>query len=133
METAREKYLISVTSWESCAKKKIRYMFMTEGKESARDDATAENLLYLYIRDPARTEPAQREVSQITPVESQNHQAAQQATAVYNGTSKRPYNVPERENPSLFRLIQGRNLREARMIIEIRDENGNRQKTTRTY
>jgi len=35
------------------------------------------------------------------------------------------------ENPSLFHLIQGRKRREARMIIEIRDENGNLQTTTR--
>jgi len=35
------------------------------------------------------------------------------------------------ENPSLFHLIQGRKWRDARMITEIRDENGQLQTTTR--
>jgi len=35
------------------------------------------------------------------------------------------------ENPSIFHLIQGRKRREARMILEIQDENGNLQTTTR--
>ena len=35
------------------------------------------------------------------------------------------------ENPSIFHLIQGRKMREARMILEIQDENGNLQTTTR--
>jgi len=34
------------------------------------------------------------------------------------------------QTPSLFHLIQGRKRRDARMIIEIRDENGQLQTTT---
>jgi len=35
------------------------------------------------------------------------------------------------ENPSVFHLIQGRKRREAQMILEIQDENGNLQTTKR--
>ena len=46
-----EKYPKSVTWWESYVKRKIRYMFMTEGKERAQVDTTMENYYYACIYD----------------------------------------------------------------------------------
>jgi len=58
---------------------------MTEEKERARDYIMMENFYYTCIYDILQ-EPAQpREVCQITSVEGQNHQAAQQEAADYNG------------------------------------------------
>ena len=47
----RKKYLNSLMWWESYVKRKIRYMFMTEGKERARGAITMENFYYSCIYD----------------------------------------------------------------------------------
>ena len=63
LEKQREKYPNSVTWWENYVKKKIRYIFMTEGKERARDDKMMENFYYNCIHDILQEPTQPREMS----------------------------------------------------------------------
>jgi len=63
LEKQREKYPNSVTWWENYVKKKIRYIFMTEGKERARDDKMMENFYYNCIYDILQEPTQPREMS----------------------------------------------------------------------
>jgi len=70
-EHQRKKYLNIVTWWESSVKKKIQCIFMTEGKERARDDKMMENVYSICVYDILQELTQPREVYQITPVEGQ--------------------------------------------------------------
>jgi len=127
----RKKYLNSVTWWESYVRRKIRYMFMTKGKERAREATTMENFYYSCIYDILQEPTQPREKSAIL------HQLKAKIIRLHN---KRIQTITvdagdptlyQGETPSLLHLIQGRKRREARMDIEIRDENGQLQTTTR--
>ena len=134
-EKQREKYPNSVTWWEnySYVKKKIRYIFMTEWNERARDDKMLENFYYTCIYDILQepTQPREKSV--------RLHQLKAKIIRLHNKRMQtitidaRDPKMYQGENPSIFNLIQGRKRREARMILEIQDENGNLQTTTRAY
>ena len=103
---------------------------MAEGKERARDDKMMENFHYTCIYDNLQgpTQPREKSIRihQLMPKIIRLHNKLQ-AITVY----ARDPTIYQGENPSLFHLIQGRKRRDARMILEIRDENGNLQTTTR--
>ena len=127
----REKYPESVTWWENYVIKKIRYIFMMEGKERARDDKMMENFYYSCIYDFLQEPTQPREMN------ARLHQLKAKIIRLHNKRMQtitidaRDPKMYQGENPSIFHLIQGRKRREARMIREIQDENGNMQTTTR--
>ena len=130
-EKQRDKYPNRVTWWENYVKKKIRYMFMTEGKERARDDKMMGNFYYTCIYDILQEPTQPREKS------ARLHQLKARIIRLHNKRMQtitidaRDPKMYQGKNPSVFRLIQGRKRREARMILVIQDDNGNLQTTTR--
>jgi len=58
----KKRYPNSVTWWGQYVKKKIQYIFMTEGKERAPNDTMMENLyytcIYVILKEP--TEPREK-------------------------------------------------------------------------
>ena len=120
-----------MTWWENYVKKKIRYIFMTEGKERAWDDKMMENFYYTYIYNILQelTQPREKSV--------RLHQLKAKIIRLHNkqmktiATDARDPKMYQGENPSIFHLIQGQKRREVRMILEIQDESGNLQTTTR--
>jgi len=130
-EHRRKKHPNSVMWWESYVKKKIRYIFMTDGKERARDDKMIENFYYNCIYDILQepTQPREKSIKlrQLKAKIIRLHNKRLQATTV----DARDPTIYQGQNPPLFHLIQGRKRRDARMILEIQDENGILQSTTR--
>ena len=126
-----KKYLNTVTWWESYVKRKIRYMFMTEGKERTPEATRMENFYYSCIYDILQEATQPREKFAIL------HQLKAKIIRLQNKriqtitVDARDPIMYQEKTPSLFHLIQGRKRRDARMIIEIRDENGQLQTTTR--
>jgi len=98
---------------------------MTEGKESARDDKLMENFYYTCIYDILQEPTQPREKStkfkQLKAKIIRLHNKRLQGITV----DARDPTMYQGENPLLFHLIQGRKRQDARMIFEIRDENGN--------
>jgi len=130
-ENQRKKYSNSVTWWESYVKKKNRYIFMTEGKERARDDKMMENFystcIYDILQEPTQPREKSARLRQLNAKIIRLYNKRLRAITV----DARDPTIYQGENPSLFHLTQGRKRRDARIIIEIRGENRNLQTTTR--
>ena len=109
----REKYPNSVMWWENYVKKKITYIFMTEGKERARDDKMMENFYYAcrydILQEPTQPKEKSASLHQLKAkiIRLQNKRMQ---TITIDARDPKMY---EGENPSIFRLIQGRKRRSA--------------------
>jgi hypothetical protein len=104
---------------------------MTEGKERARDDNIIENFYCTCIYDILQEPTQPRETS------ARLHHLKAKIIRLHNNRIQtitidaRDPKMYQAENPSIFRLIQGRKRRKARLILEVQDENGNLQTATR--
>ena len=106
-EHQRKKYPNSVTWWGSYAKTKIRYIFMTEGKERARDDKMMENFyhtcIYDILQEPTQPREKYTRLHQLKTKIIRLHNKRLQSITVDARDSK----MYQRENPSLFHQNTG--------------------------
>ena len=131
METAGEEISEQRDVVESYVKRKIRYMFMTEGKERAQFDTTMENYycacIYDILQDQSHPGEKSVRLRQLKAKIIRLHNKRIQTIMV----DTRDPTMYQGGTPSLFHLIESRKRRDARTTTDIRDENGELQTTTR--
>ena len=94
-------------------RKKIRYILLTKGKERARDDKMMENFYYAcrydILQEPTQPKEKSASLHQLKAkiIRLQNKRMQ---TITIDARDPKMY---EGENPSIFRLIQGRKRRSA--------------------
>jgi len=108
MEKAGEEISEQREWWESYVKKKIRYKFITEGNEWARDDTMMENFystcIYDILQEPTHPRKKSARLHKLKAKIIRLHNKPLQTITV-DASDPTIYSG---ENPSLFHLIQGR-------------------------